>query len=189
MKKHSKKTALPINNASQCMPHGNKEKKILAVRREWLAKKPNQQKQQNNQLQYIQFQLGHNERYGIPYQIIDEVIMHQSITPAPKTPAFIAGVINRRGKLLTVFDLKKFFNLNTTENNHQPSLIIISNQGITISILVDHIEGSAYYNANQLSEGISTEKIKPNYIMGLDKGITTLLNMSGILADIKRFIK
>lgn len=135
-------------------------------------------------ISYVRFRLGLNEFYGIPYQYAKEVMQHVNITPLPGAPSCIAGVINRRGNLIAILDLKKLFNLTSSDYEKDVSIIVITAKNITIGILADQIEGSHVY------ESIATKNfsamdgaIKSDYILGLDNGLTAILNIEKVLSD------
>jgi purine-binding chemotaxis protein CheW len=74
---------------------------------------------------YLTFNLDENV-YGIPILKVSEIIGITSITPIPKTPAFIKGVINLRGKIIPVMDLRLKFDMSQREYDKNTCVIIIN---------------------------------------------------------------
>lgn len=182
----------PLNySAADFMPKSKIDKKILSERAALLAKQELKKAEGYDKLiGYVRFQLGANEYYGIPYRYIKEVIVNYKPTYLPNTKEYIAGIINRRGALLTLLDLKKFFYLS---NDKSPAngIIVVEHKKISMGILVDNIHGSDFYQSDTLQPSIAAEKngIKSEYILGIHKGMTAIINIEYILTDIKQQLK
>lgn len=73
---------------------------------------------------FLTFLLG-SEEYGIPIQKIKEIIGIMDITNIPRSPAFIKGVINLRGKIIPVMDLRLKFGLTEKEYNQRTCIIVV----------------------------------------------------------------
>lgn len=85
---------------------------------------------------YISFQLG-NESYAIEVSTVKEILGVQSITPLPQVPDYVKGVMNLRGKIVPVIDLRKKFNLDKIEWDRNTSIIVVSRSDIEMGIVVD----------------------------------------------------
>lgn len=134
---------------------------------------------------YLTFQL-ENEEYGIPIKKVKEIIGIMDITHIPKTPEFIIGVINLRGKIIPVMDLRLKFGLASKEYNQRTCIIVIEivtpeiNKQIgiivdTVSEVVNvqatDIEAPPQYGS-QVEEGFlhGLGKVKGKVILLLDIG-------------------
>lgn len=73
---------------------------------------------------FLTFALG-SEEYGIPIQKVKEIIGIMDITNIPKTPQFIKGVINLRGKIIPVMDLRLKFDLQEQDYNQRTCIIVV----------------------------------------------------------------
>lgn len=82
----------------------------------------------------------HDIRIGIPANSIDHVVHMVSITPVPKAPAGITGIVNYHGEILPVFSLRAFFSLPDREIKSSDFLLIIRNS-FTVAIIAEQIEG------------------------------------------------
>lgn len=173
-----------INKASAAdfMPQGEVEKQILVKRANQLAKIEINKAEQESLTKYIRFRLGQNEVYGIPYEKTKEVMNNRLLTRMPNVPLVVAGVINRRGALIAVIDLKKVFHITAVEEEKSKYIIIVTGGDMVVGILVDDIEGSDVYNSSLLDPPVVSQEIPPEYILGINQGNTTIINIDSILA-------
>ncbi len=180
LRKKTKKTLLKY-----LMPRSDADKRILHQRMEKIAKKTADKIQYQDGETYVRFKLGKDELYGIPYQYIKEAMSAVTLTKLPCVSKTISGIINRRGALLAVLDIKQFFNFTDTEYVKKPYILVITGGDTTIGLLADTIEGSASYHLADLEAPLSfVGAIKPEYIIGLHNGVTAILNIEAILADL-----
>jgi len=91
---------------------------------------------------YLTFKLAHEE-YGLEILKVREIIGLMEITKVPQTPHYIRGVINLRGKVIPIIELRQKFGMETTEDTEQTCIIVveaISNQGsLMTGIVVDSV--------------------------------------------------
>ncbi len=87
---------------------------------------------------YLTFSLA-NEDYGLEILKVREIIGVMDITPVPQTPDFVEGVINLRGKVIPVIDLRSKFELPRAEYNDQTCIIVVD-AGVLIGIIVDTVQ-------------------------------------------------
>lgn len=91
--------------------------------------------------QYVVFKLN-NDRFAVEIDRVLEIIHAQTVFKVPNSPPYIDGLINLRGKVYTLFNLRKKFNLPTTDTNLENSKILIVNLGSSyIGISVDTVDG------------------------------------------------
>jgi purine-binding chemotaxis protein CheW len=184
--KQPERSLTEMHSAPACMPKSKKSKKILKDRAELIAKNLIETVAQTESENYISFYLGENEKYGIDYKYTREVIDNVMLTKLPCAPNFIAGIINRRGALLAVIDLKQLFYNETAEQSKEMSIIIVSSNNITVGILTDHIEGNTRYNPQSLDDPLLSENItKIEFITGLHNANTAIINIEAIIADLQ----
>ncbi len=114
----------------------------------------------------ICFALG-DEFYAIEIDYIIEILNNFNITQVPSLPPFIRGVINLRGEIISVTDLKFVFDLGNTNINAETNLIIIKAEGTTTGLLVDYITDIDEIPKDSIEPTLITiEKDKADYIMG-----------------------
>lgn len=175
--------------AAEFVPHDEKAEQILRKRAELLAKQETEKIDKLDGITYVRFRLGPHEIYGMPYNYIKEIMGVVQLTKLPSVADFVGGIINRRGALLAVLDLKKFFNFTSTEYEKDSYILVVKSGGITIGILADGIEGSDIYDPSTLDAPLpSLDAIKPEYLLGLHKGVTSIINIEAIMSD-SRFLQ
>jgi purine-binding chemotaxis protein CheW len=174
-----------IVNAYSLMPKGKLAKRILSERALRLAEHDEDKDKQTEESRYIRFCLG-KEFYGIPYEAAKEIMHCVGLTKLPHAPRYIAGVVNRRGVLLTVVDLRIFLNINTvTSAINNKYIIVIAHEGMIVGILADNIEGNDAYIHSSLDDALPSESlIKSQYILGIHKGNTAITNIGVVLSDL-----
>ncbi|MFN8371748.1 MAG: chemotaxis protein CheW [Anaerolineae bacterium] len=88
----------------------------------------------------LAFQLG-EERYGVDVMLVRAVRPVARITRVPATPPFYRGVINIRGQIITVLDLRLFLEINVNDSTPPQELVIVRAIGLEIGLLAHHISG------------------------------------------------
>ena len=88
------------------------------------------------ELQVVLFRLGKQE-FGAPISEVKEIIMMPDVTPMPNAPGFIEGIINLRGQIIAIIDLRKRFDLPRTERVEQARIVVVQAAGETVGIIVD----------------------------------------------------
>ena len=78
----------------------------------------------NDERQLVVFQLD-DEFYGVDIARVHEIIRLQSVTRVPRTPAFVEGVINLRGKIIPVVDLRKRFGLPSGDQTRASRIVVV----------------------------------------------------------------
>jgi purine-binding chemotaxis protein CheW len=171
-------------SAIDCMPKDAKSIAILHERSKSTAAQSFSQETHTISNSYIKFFLGKTEQYGIDYQYAKEIISHVQLTALPCSPHFIAGIINRRGALVAVIDLKKMLYRQSSEYGDKTSIIIVNDKHITVGILTDHIAGDYLYDAKSLEVAPPSEKlVNPEFISGLHVGKVAIINISAIITE------
>lgn len=89
-------------------------------------------------LQLVSFNLG-TEEFGVDIGMVQEIVRMPEITRVPRTPAFVEGVVNLRGKIIPVVDLRKRFRLPVTENTKSTRIIIVTMNQRTVGMIVDGV--------------------------------------------------
>ncbi|WP_334109540.1 chemotaxis protein CheW [Thermodesulfitimonas autotrophica] len=88
--------------------------------------------------QIVVFKLA-EQTYGVDIGAVAEIIRMESITRVPRAPEFVEGVINLRGRIIPVIDLRKRFGLPEGEQTRQSRIIIVEIGGMTIGMIVDAV--------------------------------------------------
>ena len=77
------------------------------------------------------------EEFGVPILDVREIIQMLNITPVPNAPSFVEGVINLRGQIIPIVDLRKRFNLATKEITNENRIVVIEVNNNTLGLIVD----------------------------------------------------
>lgn len=88
--------------------------------------------------QYVCFTLN-NQQFGINVENVIEVISIPEITNVIHTPDFIKGIINLRGEIIVVIDLKGFFSLSETELHEKSKIVVVKHQEKSCGFIVDSV--------------------------------------------------
>jgi purine-binding chemotaxis protein CheW len=88
--------------------------------------------------QLVVFNLA-GETYGVEISLVHEIIRMQKITKVPRTPIFVEGVINLRGRIVPVIDLHKRFSLALSEETQHSRIIVVEVSGVTVGMIVDSV--------------------------------------------------
>jgi len=87
---------------------------------------------------YLTFYIG-NESYGIEVRYVTEIIGMQAITEIPELPEYVKGIINLRGKIIPVMDVRLRFRKESKEYNDRTCIIVIDIRDISIGLIVDTV--------------------------------------------------
>lgn len=90
-------------------------------------------------LQLVSFNI-ENEEYGIDILRVEEIIRIISITKIPNAPNFIEGVINLRGKVIPVIDLRTRLNRTKKSHDNNTRVIVVEVSGMTVGFIVDSVK-------------------------------------------------
>jgi purine-binding chemotaxis protein CheW len=113
-----------------------KKRSLLKKRAQALALQENDETGQQECIEIIVFRLAY-ETYGIETAFVREVYPLKDMTTLPGTPSFVMGIINVRGQIVSVVDLKKFFNLPEKGLGELNKVIIMCNERMEFGILAD----------------------------------------------------
>jgi purine-binding chemotaxis protein CheW len=122
---------------------------------------------------YLTFELG-DEYYGLEILKVQEIIGMQPITRVPRTPQFVRGVINLRGKVIPVIDLRAKFDLPQQEDTDRTCTIVVQiaqkGQQVITGIIVDEVSEVMDISADQIQPppALGTS-VDTEFIMGMGK--------------------
>jgi len=186
MKKKPSNKALEHIESVKAKPfEGSPEEKrtILRSRAKKLAQGLEKRGSETDYLEVLEFLLA-QETYAIETPFIREVYPLTELTPLPCTPAFIFGLINVRGQILTVMDMKKFFDLPEKGITNLNKVIVVRNDTMELGILADEIIGIRNISVNELQPPLSTMSgIHAEYLKGVTGKRLIVLDMERFLTD------
>lgn len=138
---------------------------------------------------FLTFSLA-DEQYGIGILKIKEIIGMMPITSVPQTPDFVKGVLNLRGKVIPVLDLRLRFSLPPLDYTERTCIIVVEVEGkteiLTMGIVVDSVSEVLPIKSNDIENTPSFgTKVDTTYILGIAKteeGVKILLDIDKILS-------
>jgi purine-binding chemotaxis protein CheW len=143
-----------------------------------------------NEGKYLTFALG-AEEYGLEILKVREIIGYMEITAVPQTPHYVKGVINLRGQVIPVIDLRAKFGMETTEVTEETCIIVVEisqgSRNFSTGVVVDHVQevldiaGEDIEEAPQFGSAVNTD-----FILGMGKigeSVKILLDTDRVLAS------
>lgn len=119
--------------------------------------------------QFVEFILGH-ENFAVNLFHTREVITPTEITPLPNAPAYITGIMDLRGIITTIVDLKQMMNIQTSSDGKKQARIIILDQDISkkpVGILVDDVSSVTTYAAGDIDHDADDTAHRGRSILGV----------------------
>jgi purine-binding chemotaxis protein CheW len=145
---------------------------------------------QDKEGKYLTFALG-SEEYGLEILKVREIIGYMEITAVPQTPSYVKGVINLRGQVIPVIDLRTKFGMETAKITEETCIIVVeinqSSRKFSTGIVVDHvqevldIDGESIESAPQFDSTVNTD-----FILGMGKvgdTVKILLDIDKVLGN------
>lgn len=169
--------------------------RIWARRAAQLAKVPVQE-EEGEQIELVLVRLG-REIYGLDAGFVLDIRPAGQITHVPRVPDWVAGVVNLRGRILSVLNLSRFFGLPQAVEREAipPYLVVVETPEMEIALLVDDILAVEALPASKIQEASDTFcNIRPEYVRGVAErqsgntptngaGVLVVLDLPALLAD------
>lgn len=136
-------------------------------------------------VQIVGLRIG-RETYGIPIALVREIVRVPEVTAVPNAEKYVEGVINLRGKIVSVMDLRKRFGESNVENNKKNRIVVVEFEGRTVGLIVN--------SASEVLK-LSSSEIAPPSSVFIDgevdyvTGIAKLGERIIILLDMNRVLK
>ena len=145
-----------------------------------------------NTAKYLTFTLA-DESYGIGILKVKEIIGMMPITSVPKTPGFVKGVINLRGKVIPIIDLRLKFDMESKDYTERTCIIVVEieagEETVLIGIVVDSVSEVLNITVDQIEDTPEFgTQLNTDYILGLaktDDGVKILLNIDKVLTQVE----
>lgn len=159
------------------------EKQILHTRAQQLAQPLQNDTLEEASLELLEFRLA-QECYALETRHVGEVHPLKDLTAMPCTPAFVLGMVNVRGNITPVIDIKKFFDLPDKGITDLHRIILVQGNDIEFGLLADAIVGVRNISADSLQPPLPTlTGIHSDYLKGVTKECLVVLDLDRILAD------
>ena len=159
------------------------DREILRARARELARTPAPEPASGALLEVLEFGLA-RERYAVETRCVAEVHPLKHLTPLPCTPAFVLGVVNLRGRILPVYDIRKLFDLPQQGLTDLHRIIVVHGGDLEIGLLAEAIEGVRSVPLESLQASLPTlTGIRADYLKGVTAEHLVVLDLDRILAD------
>ncbi len=159
------------------------KKKILRERSLTIAQVREEEPAASEIIEIVEFQLS-SERYGIESSYVREVYALKELTPLPCTPSFLLGVVNVHGQIISVIDIRKFFDLPAEGLTDINNIIIVGKEKMELAILTDAITGMRSISLQDIQPSLPTlTGIRAEYLKGVTNVRLVILDVPKILSD------
>jgi purine-binding chemotaxis protein CheW len=156
---------------------------ILRSRAQLLAQESGPNAQPGETIDLLEFLLAW-ETYAIEGQYLREVLPLRALTPVPGAPPFIAGIINVRGQVISVVDVRTFFELPGQGISDLNRVIVLRKDDIEFGILADAVVGIRAVPLEELQPSLPTlTGIREEYLKGIARGPVIVLDAARLIAD------
>lgn len=163
--------------------------RVLRNRAKALAQEPTAGRVAEESLDVVEFLVA-NERYGIELHHVREVHPVRDLAPVPCVPPYVLGVINVRGRIVSVVDFRKFFELPEKGLSDLNKAIIVSAAGMELGILADALVGLRRISLHELQPSLPTlTEIRAGYLRGVTGDRLVVLDAEKILSDPKLVLR
>jgi len=175
--------AAQIASDQAWMPGADATGRILRERALALAAEPGGTQTLDQSIEVVEFLLAH-ERYAIETRYVREVEPLDNLTPLPCTPAFVLGIVNVRGEILSVIDLRKFFELPQKGLTDLNKVIVLESENMLFGILADAVAGVRRVPIADIQPSLPTlTGVREAYLKGVTPGRTVILDAEKLLTD------
>jgi len=173
-------------SAKTLMPNAEQTIKLLKIRAEKLAQPYTVKNDTEKERIFLQFKLNNDALYGIPQAMLDEVIDTKHLTRLDWLPPFIAGVINWKGKVLSVLDTNYLCSeMNIERVTAEYSIVVVTHGEKKIGLMVNEIDDFFSYKKTDLKTSLQSPiKFNKDYFLGLLNNSVIILNIDGLLTDL-----
>jgi purine-binding chemotaxis protein CheW len=134
--------------------------------------------------QLVSFTLA-NEEFGVDIIKVQEIMRVQEITKVPQMPDYVEGVINLRGNVIPIMDLRKKFGLEVKERDNQTRIIVVNVQNRIVGFIVDAVQQVLRLSEDQIEPPPEVgTSINREYLKGvgkLDDRLLILLSLDSLL--------
>lgn len=134
-------------------------------------------------IELLEFRLA-DERYAVESRFVREVFPFKELAPLPGTPAFVLGIVNVRGQIVPVYDLKKFFDLPQTGITDLHRIILVEGNGMVLGLLADVAVSLHSLPVESLQPSLPTlTGIRADYLKSVTGDRLIILDLARFLAD------
>ncbi|PTR14779.1 CheW protein [Nitrosospira sp. Nsp2] len=164
-------------------PSVEETQRTLQARALTLAQERSEPENAEDAIEVLEFALAY-ERYAVETRYVRQVAKLEQLVPLPCAPAFVVGIVNLRGAILPVLDLKNFFELPVKGLTDLNKIIVLQSEKILFSILADEIVGVRNFLLRDVQSSLPTlTGVRKDYLKGVTPERVTLLDAEKLLAS------
>lgn len=164
-------------------PSAEETRRILQTRSLTLAQEASPGEDVEDVTEVLEFTLAY-ERYAVETQYVNQVAMLEQLIPLPCTPDFVLGIVNLRGTILPVLDLKNFFELPVKGLTDLNKIVVLQSEKILFGILADEIVGVRNILLRDIQSSLPTlTGVRKDYLRGVTPERVTLLDAEKLLTS------
>lgn len=170
-------------------PTAGETNRVLEVRAQVLAREPARVESAGEWIEVVEFTLAH-ERYAIESEYVREVYPLEDLTPLPCTPAFVLGIINVRGEILSVIDIKKFFDLPEKGLADLNKVIMLESENMVFGMVADAISGVSRIRRAGIQPSLPTlTGTREDFLLGVTAERVVILDAEKLLTNEKLIVQ
>lgn len=133
---------------------------------------------------YLCFSLG-KEKFAMPLLQVKEVIANIETTNIPQAPPYFKGIMNLRGQVISVVDLRAKLKVGKTDATPETTIVILDVNGLSLGVIVDSVNSVTSFDKSTISEPpIHDSTVKTDYISGVarnDKDLVLIIDLKLLL--------
>jgi len=148
---------------------------------------PMDQGEETQRGKFLTFSMG-NEMYGIEIRYVTEIIGIQPVTEIPESPEYIRGIINLRGKIIPVMDVRLRFKKAFREYNNRTCIIVTEAAGVHVGLIVDSVSEVLVIREEDIVPAPDISTGEQKYMKGIGKvgnDVKLLLDCERLLTDVE----
>ena len=173
-----------MNAKGEAEASPEERRRVLRERARALARQP-EREAEDASLDVVVFRVA-DETYAVESAYVREVYPLAELTPLPCTPPFVLGIVNVRGRMLSVVDIKKFFELPEKGITDLNRVVILESERMAFGVLADAVLGARRLPVRGLQPTLPTlTDIREAYLKGVTEDRLVVLDAEKLLSDRK----
>jgi purine-binding chemotaxis protein CheW len=165
------------------LDRGPQDARPILEARARAAARPPVRRDATERIEILAFTLG-GEAYGVRTRHVREVCQLKDLTAVPCTPAFVAGVMNVRGRIIAIIDLRRFFELPIKGLTELNRVVVLHGADGELGLLVDSIDGVRSMAVADLQDGLPTlTGVRERFLEGITGQMLAVLDGGRLLGD------
>jgi purine-binding chemotaxis protein CheW len=156
--------------------------KILRKRAELLAEEPSKEIEQDT-MEVLVFQIA-DEKYAVESRYVTKILLLNDLCFLPGVPSFIIGIINVRGHIIPVIDIKKIFEIPNQKSAEESTVVVVETRDAIFGIIADNILGLTRLSLNEIQNSLPMlSGIRAEYLKGVSDAQLVILDPLKLASD------